>query len=272
MLGGGLTARAWYRPLIIALSTAVCITLFTVLLKVSTAFINVPEGFWLGFSAAIIIVYGLTLVFPHAWEKISYKLGLSRANTLASKAQKHQGVWGDILLGAAFGPIFASCSPTYFILLSLVFPQSIALGIVYTLVYSLGFVLFLLIIIYAGRAALHRISWAVNPYGWFKRSLGLLLIIVGVLVATGLMKRIETALLQNGSFFDVTKLEQRLIDRVDFDKEMDKKDDQACFKSDSGVYNCSGSAEQMQGGVNSLDSKDPRAKLLNTNYEAPDFK
>lgn len=45
MLGGGLSARARYRPIVIGVSTAVCITLFTVLLKVSTAFINVPEGF-----------------------------------------------------------------------------------------------------------------------------------------------------------------------------------------------------------------------------------
>lgn len=64
-------------------------------------------------------------------------LGVTNANTLAGKAKEHKGIWGDILLGASLGPIFASCSPTYAILLSLVFPKSFALGVAYTLVYSL---------------------------------------------------------------------------------------------------------------------------------------
>ena len=171
--------------------------------------IGVPQSFWITFSAVIIIVYGITLLRPELWEKATMALGITNANGLATKAKSHQGVRGDILLGAALGPIFASCSPTYAILLSLVFPKSFLLGVGYTLIYSLGFSLLLLIIAYGGRAVIQKLNRAANPKGRFKRTLGIILIVTGVLVATGLMQKLQTAILisEQGAI----GIEQRLI-------------------------------------------------------------
>ncbi|MFZ2255357.1 MAG: hypothetical protein WAW59_04920 [Patescibacteria group bacterium] len=43
-----------------------------------------------------------------------------------------------IITGAALGPVFSTCSPTYTLLLATVFPVSLVAGIGYTLVYALG--------------------------------------------------------------------------------------------------------------------------------------
>lgn len=264
ILGSSLWAQKWYRPLIIVVSTWFFITFFTVILKVSSILIWVPQMFWVSFSAVIIIVYGVTLLWPELWEKVAMSLGITNANNLATKAKSRQGVWGDILLGAALGPIFASCSPTYALLLSIIFPKSFSLWVVYTLIYSLGFALLLLVIAYGGRAVVQKLNWAANPRGRFKRTLGIILIITWLLIATGLMQTVQTRILEDEKR-DLTKIEQRLIEKIDFGSK-----DKACFTSSSWEYSCSWSAVQMwaSGAVN---DKDPRSKLLNANYKAPEF-
>ena len=105
----------------------ISIVLFTFLLKVSALFIAIDPSFRTTVSAVIIIAYGLILIFPIIWEKISIALRLDRANQLAEVASEKQGFWGDILLGASLGPIFSTCSPTYALLLSTILPINLSL-------------------------------------------------------------------------------------------------------------------------------------------------
>lgn len=148
ILGGSLGTQKRYRPLIIVTSTAVCIVLFTLLLKVSTALIGIPQYVRTLVSSVIIILYGVTLLRPTLWERIAVLIGANKANSLVTAAKMYTGIRGDVLLGASLGPIFASCSPTYALLLSVVFPHSILAGIGYTSVYAFGFGLLLLALAY----------------------------------------------------------------------------------------------------------------------------
>jgi len=75
------------------------------------------------------------------------------------------------LLGASLGPIFASCSPTYGLLLSVVFPKSFSAGLIDTILYGIGFGLLLLVIAYGGRAVVKKLRRAANPSGRFKKIL-----------------------------------------------------------------------------------------------------
>ena len=45
IIGGSLTEKSIKRPIIITVSLALSIVLFTLILKVSTAFITIPESF-----------------------------------------------------------------------------------------------------------------------------------------------------------------------------------------------------------------------------------
>lgn len=138
ILAGSLTEQKKWYPYIVTLSLALSVVLFTVLLKVSTLFIDVPQNFWKYLSGGILIILGLIYIFPHVWTWIATRLNLSRSSASLDKAQDISSpVTRAIATGAALGPVFSTCSPTYILLLATVFPVSLMSGIVYTLVYTL---------------------------------------------------------------------------------------------------------------------------------------
>lgn len=216
IVGGSLVGGNKWRPVIISLSLSLSVLLFTLLLKVFTIFIDVPQMVWTILSGVIILFFGLTLLFPTAWDFISIKLRLSQGSEgLLQKAQAGEGhsVWSAIFLGAALGPVFASCSPTYFVILATVLPVSFTAGLIYLLAYAVGLALILILIGYLGRIITARLKFAANPNGWFKKVLGLLLAIVGVAILAGWDKQVEEYLINNG--FGSTSIERDLLKGID---------------------------------------------------------
>jgi cytochrome c biogenesis protein CcdA len=114
-------------------------------------------------------------------------------------------------MGAALGPVFSACSPTYFVLLATVLPVSFTLGIGYLVVFVLGLCLSLLLIALLGQKLADRLGWAADPRGVFKRVLGGLFILVGIAIITGIDKDIQIWVLDTG-FLDVTRIEQKLLE------------------------------------------------------------
>ncbi len=213
IIGGSAGGSSKRSPYIITLALAGGIVLFTLLLKFSTLFINIPQSVWSIISGSIIIILGITNVFPILWEKINMGLGLgSRSNQLLAQSGSHKNRWGDVLIGLSLGPVFSSCSPTYFLILATVLPRSLAVGTLYLIAYALGLGLILLLVSMLGRRFTSRAAWATNPKGWFKRGLGVVFIIIGLLIFTGTDKKIQTYLVQN-NYYPGGSLEQGLIER-----------------------------------------------------------
>ncbi len=199
------------RALIITGSLALSVIAFTLLLKASTLLIDISPDFWKWFSGIIIFGFGLTSLFPKIWERFKVLATINqKSNKLLAKGYKKQTVWGDVLIGAALGPIFTTCSPTYFIILATVLPERPAVGIFYLLAYAVGLSLSLLLISYAGQKIVKKAGVAANPNGTFKKVLGGLFILVAIFIVTGLDKKVEIWILDSG-LFDVTKLEQRIL-------------------------------------------------------------
>jgi cytochrome c biogenesis protein CcdA len=109
-----------------------------------------------------------------------------------------------IATGAALGPVFSTCSPTYTLLLATVFPVSLVLGISYTLIYALGLSLMLIIIALLGRSIIARLRIVADEHSWFKRTLGIVFILIGLMIVIGLDKKFETYVLAR---FDVSGIE-----------------------------------------------------------------
>jgi cytochrome c-type biogenesis protein len=216
IIGGSIeNAEQKLKPVIITASLSISIIVFTLLLKVSTVFIDIPQQTWATISGLIIIIIGLVYIYPTAWEKLSSKFNLSgKSSELLAKSSQKKSVWGDILIGASLGPVFASCSPTYFLILAAVLPESFVIGLLYLFAYSLGLGLVLLLVGYLGQRFVSKIKWAADPKGWFKRILGALFIVVGIFIFTGADKKLQTYLLDNG-LYDVSKIEIRLLEKAD---------------------------------------------------------
>lgn len=199
------------HALVICLSLGASVLIFTLLLKATTLLLGIPQFVWQSISGAIVIFFGLILVFPMLWATISIKLGIeNKSNRLLGKSAKKKGLLRDILMGAALGPVFASCSPTYALILATVLPQSFVNGFLYLLFYCLGLASVLFAIGVAGQSLVAKLGWAANPYGWFRRTLGVIFIAVGIIVIFGIDKQIQAIILDSGLYDPIKNFEQRL--------------------------------------------------------------
>jgi cytochrome c-type biogenesis protein len=214
VIGTSASGRGRATPYIVVGSLAVSIIVFTYLLKASSLFIMVPQHVWTYISGGIIALFGITLLFPAVWEHVP---GLARLSTGSNKLLgtgfQRKSVWGDVIIGASLGPIFSTCSPTYFLILASVLPASFALGTLYILSYTLGLSLTLLLIALLGQRLVNKMAGLADSHGLFKRVIGLLFLVLGIAIMFGYEKKLETGILNSG-FFDVTKIEQTLLEKI----------------------------------------------------------
>jgi cytochrome c biogenesis protein CcdA len=198
-------------PVTITASLAISIIVFTLLLKASTALLGVPQQVWSLISGGIIIALGVSFVIPSIWEHIVL---LTKFNTLASgtfaSGMQKKGLLRDISMGAALGPVFSSCSPTYALIVALVLPVSFAKGFVYLVGYVLGLATVLFALALMGSVLVKRLGWLTNPHGCFKRVVGIIFIVVGVAVLFGIDKEIQAFVLDAGWYAPIERFEQRL--------------------------------------------------------------
>ena len=182
-------SKAWR----IIISCLVSILVFTLLFRLSVEFINIDPKIWVYFSSGIIVFYGLTLLFPSYRDKISLFLFANKPSTLTKNAWKHTWVWWDILLGISLGPLFSTCSPTYALLFSVVLPSSFLFGLICMIAYVLGFGIILYVFVIGWKKIIRKFAPLANSHGVFKKTLGIILILVGVLIFTGKISNIESS-------------------------------------------------------------------------------
>lgn len=203
IIGGSLSGDTTNkrRPLIIAASLAVSLIIFTLLLKVSTVFINIPPMAINYLSGGIIIAIGLLTLFPSIYEQILIRTGIqSRSQKLLGQGMTKKGILGPVIIGAALGPVFSSCSPVYAYILATILPTSFTQAFVYIIAYVLGLSIMLLLVGYYGQKFISKVTWAADPKGWFQRSVAVVFILVGLLVFTGSALKVQTYISQNTPF------------------------------------------------------------------------
>jgi cytochrome c-type biogenesis protein len=211
IVGGSLSGNDKKRPYYVTASLFFSIIIFTLLLKASTTLIDIPENFWRYTSGGIIILFAITLLWPKTWEAISTKFGLfAKSNQLLGKSFQKQGAAGAMLAGFALGPVFSSCSPVYLFILATTLPQNFLLGFSSIVLYALGLCLVLFLAATLGQKFIAKFAWASDTNGWFKRLLGVLLIVAGVLIVTGWDRQLQLWVIETG-YLDITRIEQRLL-------------------------------------------------------------
>ncbi len=206
-VGGG---QNFKRAFVVITSLGVSVIAFTFLLKVSSSLVSIPQSFWQFISGGIIVAIGLTMVFPSLWDRMSFTGALNRSsNRLLATGYQKKNFAGDVLMGAALGPVFSSCSPTYFLILATVLPRSLSEGLVYLLAYAVGLCGALLAVTLASQKLLAVFGFASDPEGWIKRGVGVLFLLLGVAIISGYDKKLELIVANN--VFDVTQIEQHLL-------------------------------------------------------------
>ncbi len=199
ILAGAGGSKSWFRPIIIIISLAISLILFTVAVKITTLAFSIDQSIWRYISGGIIIIFGLFYIFPEVWEAISLKLELSKnSDELLEKVSKKETFWSPALIGFTLGPVFSSCSPTYGILVAVILPTDFFIGLVYLLAYVLGLSLVMLLIGLSGYRITKKLRWGSDPKGLFRKVLGLVFILTGMAIVTNLDKTFEIWLIEQG--------------------------------------------------------------------------
>ena len=199
------------RPFIVAGSLIVSLLLFTLLLKATTLLIDIDPRVWAIGSGVLVIILGITMLIPDLWARVMMwtRIGGKTHDMLHNAQNQKNTTLSAVLTGAALGPVFSSCSPTYAWVIATVLPAEPLAGMLYLGLYCIGLAAVLLAIALLGRALVQKLGWAANPKGWFQRILAILFIIVGVLVLTGTDKKIE-AVVTNWTP-SLTQIEEKLL-------------------------------------------------------------
>ena len=197
-VSGAADRDAVRRAVVVTGSLGVSVFVFTLALRATTALIDVPPSVWQWVSGGLLVALGLVAVFPELWDRVSVGSGLSGSSARGlSAAHRRGGTLGAVLTGAALGPVFTSCSPLFGYVVVTVLPAEPARGLALLTAYVAGLVGVLLPIALLGQRAVRRLRWAADPYSWFRRGLGVLFVVLGLLVATGLVREVETWVLEH---------------------------------------------------------------------------
>ncbi len=211
ILWGSLAGQNKKRPYIIITSLILSLLLFTLLLKASTVLIHVNPIVWEYISGGLLILFSVTLIFPSLWTWLMDITGIEKlSQTSLENANNQEWIWWPIALGAALGPVFSSCNPTYTVLLATILPTSLSLWLIGLLAYFLGLWIVLLLIVHFGRSAIGRFAFFSNPRGLFRRVLWIIILIVGLLVVTGYIKKVEAYVIEKNIFVNTLSLDNEL--------------------------------------------------------------
>lgn len=209
--GAGEDRRSLRHPLTIVISLALSIIVFSLLLKTTTALLGIPDDVWSIISGGIVVLLGVTLIWPSLWDRLMVATGISAgAGALMEKSREESGFRKDILLGAALGPVFNSCSPTYALIVAVAFPASFSEGLLYLVAYAAGLATILFLISIFGRAVVDRLNWLSDPHGTFRKVIGILFLVVGFGVILGLDKELQAWILENGWYDPIKDIEDSL--------------------------------------------------------------
>lgn len=263
-------------PLIVIVSLSISVFVFSLLLKASTLLIDVPPSFWKYVSGGLPVFLGIITIFPNIWSYISQKIGFSsQSDAFLHNGNSSEGLLKYILLGAALGPVFSSCSPTYSLILAIILPAGFAFGILALISYILGLAVILFAIALLWQRLIKNLKWVSNPNGIFKKLLGVIFLAIGLAIISWIDKKIETKLLDLW-ILNTTNFEQSIIDSLDIDKFSDSKDSEKSVNKDTPAWGkcSSGSCEKENAeGLSFLRPENilTPGELSETGYQAPDF-
>jgi len=218
IIGSAATGKNLKKLFVIVGSLSISVFIFTILLRTflidNPVFSFLNEDFWRYASGTLITIFGFFSVFPEVWDRISNIFKFSqKSDKLLDEASQNKSLWGSALLGASLGPVFSSCSPTYFVIVGLLAAETDRVrSLSLLIVYIIGLALILILIGIFGQKLIKKLRWAANPNGIFKKGFGILLIVLGLMIFFRLDKVFEAWLLNFDVYNNLFQFENNLTD------------------------------------------------------------
>ena len=278
IIGGSLDKKATKqskRPYIVAAGLVGSIVVFTLLLKASTALVNLSPHVLTDVSGGIVIALGLASLFPKAWDQLLIRTGWqAKAQRLLGTSEQNTNEYaGPLLTGVALGPVFSTCSPTYAFILASVLPRNFGTGLIYLLAYCVGLAATLLVVVVLGKKAIGNAGWLLDTHGWFRRAFGALFILIGIAIIAGWLVSAELWVARH-SPISSTRIEQSLLNTtVKNDKIKTTKNSKQADAVDPSLFNVPGkvAAPELAGLTDWINSNPQTLESLKGKVVLLDF-
>ncbi len=196
-VSGAADLRAVRRALVITASLGASVAAFTLLLKASTALIDIPVSVWRGISGGLLIALGLA-VLPEVPEDLRRHRAGGPQRRGAGRGRRRGGAdRGGTHRGCArpglhlVQPVVRLCGGDRLA------RREPVRGLVLLAAYVLGLVVVLLTVALLGQRADARLRWAADPKAPWRRVAPAPIVVIGVLVLTGAMQVVETWILEH---------------------------------------------------------------------------
>lgn len=215
ILAGSSENNSKKTSLEIILWLSISVFIFSVILKTTTLFINLPNTFWASFSGLILIFLWVITIFPNLWKKISMILKLDeKTNTNFNQTINSNSKFKNYLIWASLWPVFSSCSPSYWLILAVILPNNFAIWSLYLISYILWLAFILLLIALFWQKMIQKLKFFSNPNWSFKKILWVIFLLIWLLIFTWLDKKIEAKIIENW-YFDTINFENNLLKKID---------------------------------------------------------
>ncbi len=193
---GGSVGGARRNSYIIIGSLLSSIVIFTFIIEGLASLFYVPNEVWAYISGSLVLFVGISFLFPSVWTRMPFiSRFLHTSNTAIGARAARRGHVNDMVIGAALGPAFSSCSPTYLLILPILLSSAFLEGLLYLFAFLAGLGAVLLFVALLGQMAVRRLNIMADTRGWFKRIVGILIVLVGISILTGYNRVIEERLL-----------------------------------------------------------------------------
>jgi cytochrome c biogenesis protein CcdA/thiol-disulfide isomerase/thioredoxin len=185
------------RPLGIVLGLAITFTIAIVLLAQLVKGVGLAAGAARTLAIIVLLIFGLILLIPELAERI--QAPLSRLARFGPKT-RGDGFWSGLGVGGALGFVCAPCAGPILAAVTSVSASSGATGkvVATALAYAVGLSAVMLLYGLGGRAVLERIRRRTHGHT-VERTLGAVLLVTAIVMATNLDVRFEEALAKDTS-------------------------------------------------------------------------
>ena len=184
LLGASVGESSRLRPAAIALGFVVSFSFVALALNALTRALDFDPNVLRDGATFLLVAFGLLMIFPSAYERVSTRLGLQTVG--ASVPVARRGVAGGLLLGAALGLVWTPCAgPVLGSILTLVATsKDAATSSALLVIYALGAAIPMLAIAYGGQAVTTRMR-RIAPFApLLRQAFGA--VVIAVAVATWL--------------------------------------------------------------------------------------
>ncbi len=185
------------RPIGIVLGLAITFTIAIVALAALVQGVGLAAGAARTLAVVVLVIFGVVLLIPELAERV--QAPLSRLARFGPRT-RGDGFWSGLLVGAALGFVCAPCAGPILAAVTSVSASSGASAAVVAvaLAYAAGLSCVMLLYGLGGRAVLHRVRRRTRGHV-VERTLGAVLLVTAVVMATNLDVRFEEKLAQDTS-------------------------------------------------------------------------